>query len=133
MDIFLAGNNLSTELLREVQEFSGLAAATCERVSILLEKPGQSYVTIIISYHIRRLSISLEDVPISLLYLYLLVQVFITVYRLYFHPLAGFPGPKLAAATYFWEFYYVCRPTLDHPDKIKQLHRQYGEAAESII
>ena len=37
---------------------------------------------------------------------FLLYRVWIIVYRLYFHPLAKFPGPKLTAATYLVSAYY---------------------------
>lgn len=47
-------------------------------------------------------------------------------YRLYFHPLAKFPGPKLAAATRWYEAYYdvVCRGR--YTFKIAELHKKYG-------
>lgn len=50
----------------------------------------------------------------------------VIVYRLYFSPLAKFPGPKLAAATLLYEFYYdvICRG--QYTFKIKELHEKYG-------
>lgn len=47
------------------------------------------------------------------------------VYRLFFHPLAKFPGPRLATATYCYEWYYdLCRD--GYTFKLKDLHRKYG-------
>ncbi|KAI9644280.1 hypothetical protein NHQ30_007636 [Ciborinia camelliae] len=48
------------------------------------------------------------------------------VYRLYFHPLSKFPGPKLAAATLWSEFYYECILSGQYFIKIAQWHEQYG-------
>ena len=50
----------------------------------------------------------------------------IVIYRLNFHPLAKFPGPKLAAATGWYEFYHdiVKRGCLIW--KIQELHDRYG-------
>jgi hypothetical protein len=49
-----------------------------------------------------------------------------TIYRLYFHPLSHIPGPKLAAATHLYEFYYdVCRGGL-YLFEIEKMHQQYG-------
>ncbi|KAL6720035.1 hypothetical protein ACLMJK_001956 [Lecanora helva] len=47
-------------------------------------------------------------------------------YRLFFHPLAGFPGPKLAASTYWYEFFYDCAHKGQYVFKIGELHKQYG-------
>lgn len=48
------------------------------------------------------------------------------VYRLYLHPLSHFPGPKLAIATYWYEFYYDVIMHGRYTWKIKELHAQYG-------
>jgi hypothetical protein len=47
-------------------------------------------------------------------------------YSVYFGPLAKFPGPKLAAATLWYEFYYDVILRGQYTFKIKELHNQYG-------
>ena len=50
------------------------------------------------------------------------------VYRLWFHPLAKFPGPRTAALTFCYEFFYEVFPYQGrYMWKIKELHEQYGE------
>ncbi|TVY28782.1 Cyrochrome P450 monooxygenase [Lachnellula hyalina] len=48
------------------------------------------------------------------------------VYRLYFSPIAHFPGPKLAAFTLWYEFYYDAWLGGQYVFKIHRLHAQYG-------
>lgn len=51
--------------------------------------------------------------------------LFRLVYRLYFHPLAKFPGPKLAAATSLYNAYYdIMQPGL--VKMLPELHQNYG-------
>lgn len=50
----------------------------------------------------------------------------LVVYRLYFHPLAGFPGPRLAAATSWWEFYYDVVKDGELVFQLPRLHEKYG-------
>lgn len=48
-----------------------------------------------------------------------------TIYRVYFHPLASFPGPKLAASTSLWHAYYdIFTPGLIK--RLPELHKKYG-------
>ncbi|KAL5325161.1 hypothetical protein ACEPPN_006284 [Leptodophora sp. 'Broadleaf-Isolate-01'] len=48
------------------------------------------------------------------------------VYRVYFSPLSKFPGPKLAAATLFYEAYYDVIKQGQYTFKIRELHKKYG-------
>lgn len=49
-----------------------------------------------------------------------------TAYSVYLGPLAKFPGPKLAAATLWYEFYYDVLLRGQYTFKIRELHKQYG-------
>jgi hypothetical protein len=52
----------------------------------------------------------------------------LALYRLTLHPLARFPGPKLAAISRYYEAYYDVVQNGQYTFKIKQLHKQYGKA-----
>ena len=61
--------------------------------------------------------------------------VAVAIYRLYLSPLAKFPGPKLAALTSWYEFYYDIVLQGRYVWKIAELHEQYGFTTllESVI
>ncbi|KAH8128126.1 cytochrome P450 [Trichoderma asperelloides] len=50
------------------------------------------------------------------------------IYRLYFHPLSGIPGPRLAAITSWYETYYDLfkTPSGQYWNKLDELHKEYG-------
>ncbi|EGD90424.2 hypothetical protein H112_01883 [Trichophyton rubrum D6] len=48
------------------------------------------------------------------------------IYQLHFSPLSRFPGPKIAAVTYLYEFYYDVILKGRYIFKIRELHEKYG-------
>lgn len=56
----------------------------------------------------------------------LLYLVYLAIYRLYLSPIAKFPGPKLAALSFWYEFYHDVVRGGKYCFKISELHDQYG-------
>lgn len=50
------------------------------------------------------------------------------IYQLYFHPLAKFPGPKLAAITTWYEGYYDIIKKGRYTFELARLHDKYGRS-----
>jgi hypothetical protein len=50
------------------------------------------------------------------------------IYRLCFSPLAGFPGPKLAAMTSLYEFYFDYFKQAKYCFEIERMHQVYGRS-----
>lgn len=50
----------------------------------------------------------------------------LAVHRLYLHPLAKFPGPRIAAVTSWYEGYYEIVKNGQYSRKISKLHDEYG-------
>ena len=62
-------------------------------------------------------------------------MIYLAIYRLYLSPLAGFPGPKIAALTQWYECYYdVFAPGSGmYMWEIEKMHKKYGTVAPSQI
>ena len=67
-----------------------------------------------------------QSVFIAVISVLLLIFIARRVYSVYFGPLSKFPGPKLAAATLWYEFYYDVILQGRYTFKIKELHKKYG-------
>jgi hypothetical protein len=72
---------------------------------------------------VARPSIVAFAASILLLLAYLIGLAF---YRLYLSPLAKFPGPKLAAVSQWYEFYYDVVFPGQFIFQIQRMHKKYG-------
>jgi hypothetical protein len=67
-------------------------------------------------------------------WLYLLYLIGVGIHRLYFSPYSKFPGPKLAALTYGYMFYYDALGVKgQYIYKIQQLHEEYGTSRLPLL
>lgn len=71
--------------------------------------------------------LSLLEVILLLLLLGALYSFYVVIWRLYFSPIAHFPGPKLAAATFLYEIYYELWKGGKYVFKKAELHEKYGK------
>jgi hypothetical protein len=63
---------------------------------------------------------------------YTLYGILLVIYRLYFSPLAKFPGPKLTAATLWYEFYFDVVKRGKFAWEIARMHEIYGKCLPFI-
>jgi hypothetical protein len=52
-----------------------------------------------------------------------------TIFRVFFHPLSSIPGPKLAALSSLYEFYFDCLLEGKFIFEIRRLHEVHGSSA----
>lgn len=64
---------------------------------------------------------------ISVALCWALYSVAIYIYRLTLHPLASYAGPKFAAASYLYEFWYDVVLDAQYTRKIAELHERFGK------
>jgi hypothetical protein len=57
----------------------------------------------------------------------------LAIYRLYLSPLAKFPGPRLAALSNWYEFYYDVILQGKFTSHIQDLHEQYGMSTLVVL
>lgn len=62
----------------------------------------------------------------TLFVLWIVYHLFVALYRITFHPLTAFPGPKLAALSYKYEFYFDGILGGQYTAEISRMHEQYG-------
>jgi hypothetical protein len=63
----------------------------------------------------------------AVFFTYLICLIVLSIHRLYFSQYAKFPGPKLAALTYGYMFYYdAIAGKGQYIYKIKELHEEYS-------
>lgn len=77
--------------------------------------------------------LSLSELLFACICLFIVYIPALVLYRLYFSPLSKFPGPKIAAATLWYEYYYDVVKRGRYTWQIVEMHKQYGMELEKEI
>jgi hypothetical protein len=70
--------------------------------------------------------IYLSSTVITIVSISTLYVLYLVIYRLFFSPIAGFPGPTSAALTGWYEFYYDVVKKGKYLFEIEKMHDKYG-------
>lgn len=70
--------------------------------------------------------LSWTGIAIAILLYAILYSAGLVIYRVWFSPLAKFPGPLLARTTFWYGFYYEWVQLGTYYLKIKEMHEKYG-------
>ena len=71
-------------------------------------------------------SVTLFQAIIGAILLSLTYGLTLAIRRIYFSPISHFPGPKLAIATFWYQFYYDVILSGQYVWKVRDLHKKYG-------
>ena len=81
------------------------------------------------------IGISLSALSLLIPTIWFLYCVALVIYRINFHPLARFPGRKLAAATRWYEFYFDCvkGDGGQYMWEVERMHEECGKFSTLIL
>lgn len=79
------------------------------------------------------LDLDLVTVFSTLTLAYFTYSIVVVIQRLFFSPLAKFPGSRLAAATSWYEFYFDWWLQGKYVFEIEKMHKKYGQCIQCSV